>query len=226
MTIQQLRTDESNEYFLPRFDSDAVRQVLLRASAIHEQQQQETLSAAQVETLAQELGISSSAVRQALGEATTQNVTPSTTVVNNQETLRPLTVAQMITTPLPGLLYGMFVACFVGSGISAVGLPGAVPYLLVLTISAIYLFPALLAFLLGWIRRDARAGTLVGLFLSILPLVAVSISSGLTMGVWRVHEPSWAAGMTSGCVALGSLGGWLRQRWDAEQVERRRLQNR
>lgn len=61
--------DKERSTETPRYDSETVRQVLARASDIEQQQAEtEALTAAQIETLGSEIGLSSVAVRQALGE--------------------------------------------------------------------------------------------------------------------------------------------------------------
>jgi hypothetical protein len=230
MAFQQLRSEESTPHSLPHFDNETVRQVLLRASAIQEQRQQASLSVAQIEALGNELGIAPEAVRQALGELTNApSVASVSSAPIHSETLPLMTVAQMITTPIPGLLYGLFLSYFVRTANSTLGIPDPAPYLVALTYAAIFVFPALIAFGSGWLRRDLRAGAIVGAFLTVLPLSTVFLTIGLLTGDWRGYgalEQPWITGMLLSCVSLGALGGWLSKRSATEQAEKQRQRSR
>lgn len=195
-----------------RYDSGTVRRVLARASEL-EQQEVETLSAPQIEALGRELGLSPDAVRRALGEVTGGYRTQISSV---NTALRPLSVREMLLTPLPGVVYGACVAAFIllaPGGFSMFDL--STNSLTVFALQFLfYWLPPALALWLGWRRRDWRLGLATGVFIAYVAQyagpTALSIKSGFSMNGEYLMTTLWGA-------AAGAVGGFLGKRRQEEQ---------
>lgn len=94
--MQRFRNDHNTEYSPALYDEATVREVLARAAEIEVQSDSELLTARQIETLGNELGLSQEAVRRALGEkAGARDRGYGAPGTYRQRALSPLTLEQM-----------------------------------------------------------------------------------------------------------------------------------
>jgi hypothetical protein len=183
--MQRFRTEPVSVSPTQQYDGETARQILARAREIEQSTAQEanTVSAAQIEALAGELGISPDAVRRALGERSAgASVAPVHT--HASRTLPPLTKRDIKAAFVPGLWYapmvGMFLSWFLvatksgGAEFNSSVLWAIVAYFLV------FFAAPLLAALHGWRTRDYRQGLIAGAATAVLcgATIAVVFAAG------------------------------------------------
>lgn len=213
MRLQQMAATTET---VRRYDADTVRQVLARASEL-EQEEQDRLSAVQVEALGREIGLSPEAVRRALGE-----IEHRTGNVQQLQQLRPLRSRAVIDSAMPGLMYAIalsFFVFYVSSNHSS-----SVPDPLILVIA--FCIPPLIALVNSWRQRSLLLGLIGGVATTLSALLAICI--GATLGS---HNPAFGSelGMILGAAVLigliaaliGDFGRRQFESWQAKHYKAR-----
>lgn len=204
----------------PLYDGETVRRVLGRAAEIESQAQQQQaeapLTPAQVEALGVEVGLSPGAVRRALGE-----LHPGTTSAraDNVRVGSAPTVAQMASTPLPGLIYGALVTLLFYLAASSGAQPGA--FFRLGFFACALVVPQLLSMWLGWRSGNRKLGMATGFFLAffacvVAPHLALALA-GVGSHIGATEALIIVISVSAG-VWLGAGSAMLRERREREQA--------
>jgi hypothetical protein len=228
MQQQQFRENESANNTGSHYDSETVREVLIRAVEIEKQTEVEApLTAAQVEALGTEIGLTPEAVRRALGE-----LRPETRASAVRVDTLP-TVSQMASALLPGLIYGALLTTLVSvltlitpslprpswlGGILLTLITAPLPrppWFGVILFLCVLVVPSLLSLWMGWRRGNRPLASATGLFLTFFAGVTPLIWIGRGYGMPEIFLIclSMAAGML-----LGGIGAMARERWEYDQA--------
>ncbi|MBC8139364.1 MAG: hypothetical protein H8F28_26100, partial [Fibrella sp.] len=175
--MQLFRSEENlTSNAAPRYDSEMVRQVLARASEIESQAETELLTADQVEALGSDLGLSSEAVRRALGERTDAGSDlGATSMTGRRRALVPLTQEQVKAAYLPNLWFALI--CFpIIFGLAKFMYSNAMPsgVGIVFGIGIGFVIPLYLAFRSGFLAKRVGVATVGGL-LTVLIASCISL---------------------------------------------------
>lgn len=187
----------------PLYDSESVRKVLAQAADIDAQAKTEVpLTAAQVEALGIELGLSSFAIQRALGE-----------LQSGSDKSKKLSALMMFTiTMFPGFVYGVLLSI--------------VFYLLIpvsawswearLLLGMVFIVPLSLSFYFGWKYKDRQLGSATGFFLSFFTILATAFSIELLGGegstLYEARDFLVCGLLLIVGGLLGGLGGWVWER--------------
>lgn len=213
--MQRFR-DKEHSAGTPRYDSETVRRVLVRASDIEQQQaaENQSLTATQIETLGSEIGLSPVAIRQALGEVRPYRAT--TTKVDHSPK-----IWEFVSVPLPGLAYGAVLTALHGFCVPRIFSVAPSPAIELLLFSAVLVVPPLLSLLIGWCRGDRRLSVATSFFLTFFAAIAPKISLSLKGHIFGNYTTSMeiillGLSVLNG-VLLGWVGAWLRQQAEQKQ---------
>jgi hypothetical protein len=210
-----------------RYDAKKLQQVVELATRL-QHEHHETLTAAQVEQMGQDLGLSPEFIRKALvlveeEEARTVSAPP----VRQQVYAAPPVPTQMHHTGrlskqaikralLPGIIYGV-PACLLAFLVTPLQrlYPNAVPMFL---ISSLIVLPPLLALVTGGLQRSRRAGVLGGVAVALAAWLGFVVSSLRSRYIptnnFDICLMALLIGLPAGA-ALGGIGALLRRWWDS-----------
>lgn len=191
-----------------RYDSETVRQVLVRASNIEQQQAEtEALTAAQIETLGSEIGLSPVAVRQALGEFRVGTGRGAL-----QTTQKQITNSQAFAAFAMGfacllvLLFAKWAWGFVHTNNPIVGnLAVAILY------TTVYILPMFSSCRYGWHSRNTMLGMIAGVGVGSAYFVAFCILVSNLKDSLNVFKYALLLMVLS--VIAGAVGALARQRF-------------
>lgn len=201
----------------PRFDSQAVREVLARASEIEAEPETELLTAAQIETLGAEIGLSPEAVRKALGEkiGSTAVVAEASPAIH-KNVLAPLTQEQVKAAYMLNLWYALFSFFFLfgvlkfmhgGTTPRETGTP--------LAIIAAFGAPIFLAFRSGFLAKRVKVGMVGGLLTTLLVALVSLVAGAIVEGNGSLNGVMVILVLVTllGAIA-GGAGAAARHWWD------------
>ncbi len=184
-----------------RFDKNATQDILETAARL-QQAEQDTLSQAEIEAMAAEMGISPRHVRQAIALSRR-----STAGGHGLPRVR-LSLRQKMVVTATILLYAVLVATLHSGGrVTDSTFP------VWLFISAVFILPFAVAFWLGSYVRYKRAGAICGGMLTVAMFIALQITfSSAGRGNLFDHGGFWYVLMiTCGAIVAGMGGAALRQ---------------
>jgi hypothetical protein len=183
-------------------------------------------TAAQVEALGRELGMSPEAVRQALQEKAGIASTPQTQTAN-QTLLSSITRQGIKTCAQIAAIYNAItlVLIVMANAVNAVDSPAPIA-LPVITIALSYMLvgPVVVPFRYGWNRKDWRQGLLMGAVLTLLSILTIGGAVAGAKVSHRFDYPQLAfdnslfAAIAVMAVLSGMIGGAMGKAWQERKV--------
>jgi hypothetical protein len=213
-----------------RYDAKKLQQVVELATRL-QHEHHETLTAAQVEQMGQDLGLSPEFIRKALvlvEEEETRAVSvplesphvyttaPVPTQGHHTGRLSQRAIKQAL---VPGIVYGVPV-CLLAFLVPPFQhlYPNAVPLFL---ITSLIVLPTLLALVTGGLQRSRRAGILGGVAVALAAWLGIVLSSVRTpyppTNNFEICLTALLVALPAGA-ALGGIGALLRRWWDSRPV--------
>lgn len=231
--MQRFQKSEQGANAARRYDSDAVRHILARASEIESRTEPDPLTEEQVEALGREVGLSPEAVRRALRKKIGVEVGHET--ARETRLLPPITRSDVRSAAQSGLLYSVVALVAMAATLVVGHYSNDLRYvspaywlmaagLVIFCMIYLFLCPLLFPFLYGWRRRDWRQGLL--LTLALIPMYAVAFGVAVLIVVSQIsirlefggvpYVPLSVASIASGIVG-GLAGRWWHDRSLAEE---------
>lgn len=201
-------TGYTDSYRHRRYDPTTACEIVERAAAL--QEEEEAMTAAEVEELARRSGVDPRYVRQVMAEMENGSIAYPR---------YPLTLRERRLAVLYPLGYGL-ILFFQMFWLREVRDP-------IVPLTIIFILPTLLSFYLGAKLRKARLGAMAGL------LTVAATVTAIYFGIWmaggsapriRPGEVAVICGMLAGGAAIGALGAEVRKRlprWIARRRKRR-----